>query len=111
MGPISTRERESLGMMRGLLSRSIADVEFDWYPNSSYASVSVCLEYTINKPPFTMADAFAPFRVDVDLEAERAFDTRQIHAGAKPDPATKARAVPIYATAVRRLHKCPFTWD
>lgn len=48
-----------------------------------------------------MADAFAPFKVDVGLESERAFDTRQIHAGAKPDSATKARAVPIYATAVR----------
>ncbi|KAJ3962688.1 hypothetical protein N0V92_000582 [Colletotrichum tropicale] len=46
-----------------------------------------------------MTDAFAPFKVDVGLESERAFDTRQIHAGAKPDPATKARAVPIYATA------------
>lgn len=48
-----------------------------------------------------MADAFAPFKVYVGLESERAFDTRQIHAGAKPDSATKARAVPIYATAVR----------
>ncbi|KAI8281165.1 Homocysteine synthase [Colletotrichum sp. SAR11_57] len=46
-----------------------------------------------------MTDAFAPFKMDVGLESERAFDTRQIHAGAKPDPATKARAVPIYATA------------
>lgn len=48
-----------------------------------------------------MADAFALFKVDVDLESKRAFDTRQIHAGAKPDSAMKARAVPIYATAVR----------
>ncbi len=40
-----------------------------------------------------MADAFAPFKVDVGLESERAFDNRQIHAGAKPDSATKARAV------------------
>ncbi|KAK2038749.1 O-acetylhomoserine/O-acetylserine sulfhydrylase [Colletotrichum somersetense] len=46
-----------------------------------------------------MTDAFAPFKVDVDLESGRAFDTRQIHAGAKPDPTTKSRAVPIYATA------------
>ena len=48
-----------------------------------------------------MADALAPFKVDVGLASERAFDTRQIHGGAKPDSATKARAVPIYATAVR----------
>lgn len=29
------------------------------------------------------------------------FDTRQVHSGARPDPTTKARAVPIYQTAVR----------
>ncbi|KAL6229012.1 hypothetical protein BDW75DRAFT_246117 [Aspergillus navahoensis] len=46
-----------------------------------------------------MSDPFAPFKVDVAVESQRAFSTRQIHSGAKPDPTTKARAVPIYATA------------
>ncbi|KAL5041784.1 hypothetical protein BDW71DRAFT_217426 [Aspergillus fruticulosus] len=46
-----------------------------------------------------MSDPFAPFKVDVAIESQRAFSTRQIHSGAKPDPTTKARAVPIYATA------------
>ena len=30
--------------------------------------------------------------------AEWGFETRQIHAGATPDPTTGARAVPIYQT-------------
>jgi O-acetylhomoserine (thiol)-lyase len=32
------------------------------------------------------------------VEAARGFETRQIHSGAQPDPATGARAVPIYQT-------------
>nr|POE75173.1 homocysteine synthase [Quercus suber]POE94747.1 homocysteine synthase [Quercus suber] len=46
-----------------------------------------------------MADVWGPFKLDRDTEAARQFDTRQIHAGAKPDSNTKSRAVPIYATA------------
>ncbi|PLN86875.1 homocysteine synthase [Aspergillus taichungensis] len=46
-----------------------------------------------------MADPFSPFKVDLPLESQRGFNTRQIHSGAVPDPATKARAVPIYSTA------------
>ncbi|KAK2616583.1 hypothetical protein QQS21_000406 [Conoideocrella luteorostrata] len=46
-----------------------------------------------------MSDAFVPFKVDVKTESAREFNTRQIHSGTKPDPTTKARAVPIYATA------------
>ncbi|OAA35822.1 O-acetylhomoserine/O-acetylserine sulfhydrylase [Beauveria brongniartii RCEF 3172] len=42
---------------------------------------------------------FDGFKVDAAAEAKRSFDTRQIHAGATPDPTTKARGVPIYATA------------
>jgi O-acetylhomoserine/O-acetylserine sulfhydrylase-like pyridoxal-dependent enzyme len=30
------------------------------------------------------------------------FETLQLHAGQEPDPATNSRAVPIYATTVRR---------
>lgn len=47
-------------------------------------------------------DAFTPYKVETSVEEARGFDTRQIHSGAKPDPTTKARAVPIYATAVSR---------
>lgn len=47
-------------------------------------------------------DAFTPYKVDISLEEARGFDTRQIHSGAIPDPTTKARAVPIYATAVSK---------
>ncbi|SDZ26100.1 O-acetylhomoserine (thiol)-lyase [Amycolatopsis xylanica] len=32
------------------------------------------------------------------MSEQRSFETRQIHAGAKPDPATGARATPIYQT-------------
>ncbi|KAE8143646.1 Cys/Met metabolism PLP-dependent enzyme-domain-containing protein [Aspergillus pseudotamarii] len=46
-----------------------------------------------------MPDAFTPFKVDLEAESNRSFDTRQIHSGAKPDIATRARAVPIYSTA------------
>lgn len=48
----------------------------------------------------TSTDAFTPYKVDTSLEEARGFGTRQVHSGAKPDPTTKARAVPIYATAV-----------
>ncbi len=33
-----------------------------------------------------------------NAEAQWGFETRQIHAGAAPDPTTGARAVPIYQT-------------
>ncbi|ATY60305.1 O-acetylhomoserine O-acetylserine sulfhydrylase [Cordyceps militaris] len=46
-----------------------------------------------------MANTFVHFKLDVDKESRRRFSTRQVHAGATPDPNTKARAVPIYATA------------
>ncbi|KAE8313516.1 homocysteine synthase [Aspergillus transmontanensis] len=46
-----------------------------------------------------MPDAFTPFKVDLETESNRGFDTRQVHSGAKPDIATRARAVPIYSTA------------
>ncbi|CEJ91139.1 hypothetical protein VHEMI06872 [[Torrubiella] hemipterigena] len=42
---------------------------------------------------------FDTFHIDVDKESQLGFNTRQIHAGATPDPTTKARGVPIYATA------------
>ena len=35
---------------------------------------------------------------DNDPTAHWSFETRQIHAGQHPDPATKARALPIYQT-------------
>ena len=34
------------------------------------------------------------------------FNTLAVHAGAKPDPATGARATPIYQTTVLRLRRC-----
>ncbi|KAJ6134166.1 Cys/Met metabolism PLP-dependent enzyme-domain-containing protein [Penicillium sp. IBT 18751x] len=45
-----------------------------------------------------MADPFQPFKVE-DADKKPGYNTRQVHAGARPDPTTKARAVPIYATA------------
>jgi hypothetical protein len=48
-----------------------------------------------------MADAFAPFKANIGNELLHRFNTRQVHSGARPDLATRARAVPIYATAVR----------
>ncbi|NGX09846.1 bifunctional o-acetylhomoserine/o-acetylserine sulfhydrylase [Mycobacteroides franklinii] len=35
---------------------------------------------------------------DIDPTAQWAFETKQIHAGQSPDPATNARALPIYQT-------------
>jgi len=32
------------------------------------------------------------------MNSEWGFETRQIHAGQEPDPATRSRAVPIYQT-------------
>lgn len=46
-----------------------------------------------------MADPFANWKVD-STDEDRKFGTLQVHAGHKPDSATKSRAVPIYATAV-----------
>ena len=37
-------------------------------------------------------------RIEVNMSEQWGFETRQIHAGAEPDPATGARAVPIYQT-------------
>ncbi|KAJ5237240.1 hypothetical protein N7489_007331, partial [Penicillium chrysogenum] len=45
-----------------------------------------------------MADPFATWKVD-STDKGRKFGTLQVHAGHKPDSATKSRAVPIYATA------------
>jgi O-acetylhomoserine/O-acetylserine sulfhydrylase len=49
--------------------------------------------------PYRMADPFANWKVD-STDEDRKFGTLQVHAGHKPDSATKSRAVPIYATAV-----------
>jgi O-acetylhomoserine (thiol)-lyase len=35
---------------------------------------------------------------DTDLSARWSFETKQVHAGQRPDPATNARALPIYQT-------------
>ena len=34
----------------------------------------------------------------IDKSRDFGFDTRQVHAGARPDPNTGARAVPIFQT-------------
>lgn len=50
----------------------------------------------------TMApDPWTMYKLERDAESAHNFDTRQVHSGARPDPTTKARAVPIYQTAVR----------
>lgn len=49
-----------------------------------------------------MADPFQPFKIE-EADKKPGYDTRQVHAGARPDPTTKARAVPIYATAVSMI--------
>lgn len=46
-----------------------------------------------------MADPFQPFKIE-EADKKPGYNTRQVHAGARPEPTTKARAVPIYATAV-----------
>ncbi|MGZ4510341.1 MAG: PLP-dependent transferase, partial [Mycobacterium sp.] len=35
---------------------------------------------------------------DIDPTAHWSFETKQVHAGQHPDPATHARALPIYQT-------------
>ncbi|KAI1818681.1 O-acetylhomoserine/O-acetylserine sulfhydrylase [Poronia punctata] len=44
------------------------------------------------------SDPFAPYKVNANPSAHQ-FNTLQVHAGHKPDKQTRARAVPIYATA------------
>ncbi|KAH7028657.1 Cys/Met metabolism PLP-dependent enzyme-domain-containing protein [Macrophomina phaseolina] len=46
-----------------------------------------------------MTDALKPYRQAEGENAGRRFNTLQVHAGQSPDSQTKARAVPIYATA------------
>ncbi len=41
-------------------------------------------------------------------ELSKHFETLQLHAGQIPDPTTKARAVPIYASTVRLLQHRDF---
>lgn len=52
----------------------------------------------INDEP-KMTDALKPYRQAEGENAGRRFNTLQVHAGQSPDSQTKARAVPIYATA------------
>ena len=48
---------------------------------------------------------YDPFFEDIDMTEENyGLGTRALHAGQEPDPATTARAVPIYATTSYVFH-------